>query len=209
MQTSTLAYLVLAFSEFAREGMGPRRGRADLVTVALCNESGEAETVVFQDGAFLKEEVVPLRLSLEPCETLRRPEKAQAGDLPHGVRVRFVTPTELKSAQRPEFGVLACRIRDRVSTLRSLYGDGPLPIDFRDFGERASRVRMTRCAIRHVDAVRKSSRTGQVHPIGGFVGEAEYEGEVGEFIPYLRVARWTGVGRQTVWGKGEIQVDEL
>jgi hypothetical protein len=65
---------------------------------------------------------------------------------------------------------------------------------------------MTRCDIRHTDVERRSSRTGQVHPIGGFIGEAEYEGNLTEFVSYLRAARWTGVGRQTVWGKGEIAV---
>ena len=45
-----------------------------------------------------------------------------------------------------------------------------------------------------------------MHSIGGFVGEAEYEGDLAEFVPYLRVAKWTGVGRQTVWGKGEVEV---
>jgi hypothetical protein len=96
-------------------------------------------------------------------------------------------------------------VRDRISTLRELYGEGPLAIDFRAFGERAGHVRMTRCDIRQVEIVRRSSRTGQVHPIGGFVGQAEYEGELAEFVPYLRASRWTGVGRQTVWGKGEIE----
>lgn len=33
---------------------------------------------------------------------------------------------------------------------------------------------------------------------------AEYEGDLAEFIPYIDAARWTGVGRQSVWGKGEI-----
>ncbi len=124
------------------------------------------------------------------------------------VRVQFVTPTELKAghqlAERPEFGVLAARVRDRLSTLKSLYDDGPLTIDFRGFAERAGRVRMTRCEIERVDVMRRSSRTGQVHPIGGFIGVAEYEGELAEFVPFLRAAKWTGVGRQTVWGKGEI-----
>jgi hypothetical protein len=107
---------------------------------------------------------------------------------------------------RPEFGILACRIRDRVSSLRERYDDGPLDIDFRAFGERAALVRMTRCDVGQVDVSRRSSRTGQVHPIGGFVGEAEYEGDLAEFIPYLEAAAWTGVGRQTVWGKGALQV---
>jgi hypothetical protein len=25
-------------------------------------------------------------------------------------------------------------------------------------------------------------------------------------MPWLRAARWTGVGRQTVWGKGEFHI---
>jgi hypothetical protein len=147
----------------------------------------------------LKEPPAPLELILDPP-----PEPVER------VTVRFVTPTELKSgqklAERPEFGVLAARIRDRLSTLRELYDDGPLPIDFRAFGERAVRIRMTRCELEHVDVIRHSSRTGQTHPIGGFTGEAGYEGDLTEFVPYLEAAHWTGVGRQTVWGKGEIEV---
>jgi hypothetical protein len=45
-----------------------------------------------------------------------------------------------------------------------------------------------------------------VHPLGGFTGSAEYEGDLAEFLPWLRAARWVGVGRQTVWGKGDVRV---
>jgi hypothetical protein len=127
----------------------------------------------------------------------------------HRLRVHFLTPTELKGADRPEFGILMARIRDRVSTLRELYGDGPIEIDFTAFGERASRVSMTRCELVPVAAERMSRNTGQRHSLGGFTGLAEYEGDVSEFLPYLEIARWTGVGRQTVWGKGEIAYETL
>jgi hypothetical protein len=124
------------------------------------------------------------------------------------VRVRFVTPTELKAghqvADRPEFGILFGRLRDRISTLRALYGAGPLEIDFHAMGDRAAAVQMTRCELLMHEVDRLSSRTGQRHPLGGFVGDAEYEGELAEFLPYLLAGKWTGVGRQTVWGKGEI-----
>ncbi len=126
------------------------------------------------------------------------------------VRVEFLTPTELKSDERivgrPEFPVLFARVRDRVSTLSALYGTGPLDVDFRAMGERAGLVRMSGCEIRGVEARRRSARTGQTHPLGGFTGWAEYEGDLGEFVPYLEAAQWTGVGRQTVWGKGLIGV---
>jgi hypothetical protein len=120
------------------------------------------------------------------------------------VRVSFVTPTELKGAERPEFGILFARLRDRISTLRALYQDGPLEIDFKGMAERARLVKMTRCEITHVKAERVSRNTLQRHSLGGFVGFADYEGELSEFLPYLEIGRYTGVGRQTVWGKGEI-----
>jgi hypothetical protein len=63
---------------------------------------------------------------------------------------------------------------------------------------------MTRCEIQHVPVERTSRATGETHSLGGFTGVAEYQGDLGEFLPYLEIARWTGVGRQTVWGKGEI-----
>jgi hypothetical protein len=125
------------------------------------------------------------------------------------LRVRFLTPTELKGSEHPEFPVLFARIRDRISTLRALYGGGPLDIDFKAMGARAQQIRMTRCELRFVDAERLSRGTGQRHSIGGFIGVAEYEGELAEFVPYLDAARYTGVGRQTVWGKGEIATEIL
>ena len=200
MRSPAIAYLVLAFSQLAREGLGPGRGRADLTGVSMLGESGEPVARVYDGATFLlHQSAAPLTLPLNgQTEPVRR------------LRVRFVTPTELKSGQqiaaRPAFSVLAGRIRDRLSTLRERYDDGPLDLDFRGFGERAERVQLTHCAVQQVDVLRRSSRTGQIHPIGGFIGDAEYEGDLTEFVPYLRAARWTGVGRQTVWGKGEIEV---
>jgi CRISPR-associated endoribonuclease Cas6 len=203
--SNATAYLILTFAQLAREGLGPERRKVELVSVCKRDERDRPGSVVYQDGMIQgRSNVTPLSLNLLPGKN----EQAISR-----LVVKFVTPTELKVGQhlapRPEFGVLATRIRDRVSTLRELYdstGAGPLPIDFREFGERAGRVRMTRCEIRSVDVERRSSRTSQTHSIGGFVGEAEYEGDLTEFVPYLRVATWTGVGRQTVWGKGEIDL---
>jgi len=191
MHSPAIAYLVLAFAQLAHEGLGPSRGRADLLEVAQLDEGGECVARIYDGQQFLLSEGrAPMTLDLAAG--------APGAERVERVRVRFVTPTELKSgqqlAEKPEFGVLAGRIRDRLSTLRALYGEGPLEIDFRGFGERAARVKMTRCEIGRVDLARRSSRTGRVHPIGGFVGEAEYEGELGEFVTYLKAGKWGGVG---------------
>jgi len=123
------------------------------------------------------------------------------------IRVEFQTPTELKANGQyatGEFSVLLARARDRVSTLRGLYGDGPLEIDFRGLSDRAELVTMARSELRQVRVERSSRRTGQRHTIGGLVGFAEYEGDLAEFLPYLEAASWTGVGRHCTWGNGQI-----
>ncbi|MCC6858572.1 MAG: CRISPR system precrRNA processing endoribonuclease RAMP protein Cas6 [Bryobacterales bacterium] len=190
-----LPYFLLAFAELAREGIGPRRGRAALLGVEQWDRDRMLQANVPPDRL-----LPPVRIPLEP----------DAGKVRNAC-VRFVTPTELKSgervAERPEFAVLFARARDRVSTLRALYGPGPLDIDFQGMGERASRVRMTHCDLHPEYVERRSSRTGQTHRIGGLIGQAVYEGELEEFLPYLRAARWTGVGRHTVWGNGVIETD--
>jgi hypothetical protein len=199
-RTPAIAYLVLAFAQLAHEGLGPGRRKVELVSVYQLDEAAQPSALIYDSAAATVRQNAPLQqLDLD-----------SHGGPVQKVRVEFLTPTELKSGQnvasKPEFGILAARIRDRISTLRQLYGAGPLDIDFRAFGERANRIRMIRCDIRQVDVRRQSSRTGQIHSIGGFVGEAEYEGDLTEFVPYLNVGRFTGVGRQTVWGKGEIGI---
>jgi hypothetical protein len=70
--------------------------------------------------------------------------------------------------------VLAGRIRDRLSTLRELYGEGPLERD------------------------RAAGRGAAEQPDGAdashwrVCGEAEYVGELGEFVPYLKAGKWVG-----------------
>ena len=173
-----------AFARTRDEGLGPRRGRAELLGFEQVDADGRASTS-------------PISIPLT------------RGDIAASeLRVGFRTPTELKSggglASQPDFGILFARARDRISSLRALNGEGPLAIDFRAMGERAAAVRTTRSDLQHVEVRRRSSRSGQTHSIGGFIGQVEYEGDLAEFVPYLEAARWTGVGRHCVWGNGEI-----
>lgn len=128
------------------------------------------------------------------------------------IRVQFHSPTQLKAQSRLgdiSFPILLARARDRLSTLRALYGAGPLPIDFRALAARASAVTTSTHELRPVAVERRSSRTGQRHSIGGMVGFAEYEGDLAEFLPYLNAASWTGVGRHCTWGNGHITIKVL
>jgi hypothetical protein len=179
LRTPLLEIFAGAFSDLARTGLGPAAGRVEL------SRTGS----------------IPVNLTLAGGVAVSK------------CAVVFRTPTELKgtlAADSPSgempFIALFARIRDRLSTLRSLYGEGPLPVDFKALAERAAAVRTVACDLRYRDICRRSSRTGTVHGIGGFTGKASYEGDLTEFLPYLRAAWWTGVGRHTVWGNGVIEV---
>jgi CRISPR-associated endoribonuclease Cas6 len=168
-----------ALTHLFQNGAGVGRGRARLT--ALTNQQIQA--------------------SLAPGEPAGR------------AKVTFITPTELKHQGRlvvqPEFPILIRRVRDRVATLMSLYGPGEPDLDFRAFGHAADLVQTIRSDIDQRETGRTSSRTGQTHPIGGLVGEAEYAGPLDAFIPFLRAAYYTGVGRHTVWGNGCIETEIL
>lgn len=203
LDRDVLAYLILTFAALAREGLGPSRGKADLQRVWRLAGGGLPDQVLYEHSAqMIAASPEPVVLDLNP------PASA-----PSRIRVEFLSPTELKHehkiAERPEFPILFGRIRDRISTLRKLYGSGALEIDFLGTNTRAVAIRMTRCDVRRQESERRSTRTGQAHSIGGFVGTAEYEGELAEFLPYLEAAEWIGVGRQSVWGKGEIKTKKI
>ena len=88
-----------------------------LATRVSVRAAGRAELAEYPNPA----SVHPMLIDLQPV-----PERVSQ------IRVRYLTPTELKTeeglADRPEFPILFSRARDRIATLRALYGAGPLAI---------------------------------------------------------------------------------
>lgn len=127
------------------------------------------------------------------------------------IRVRFLTPTELKSGgavlQHPEFPVLFARARDRVSRLQEAFQGGGLQVDYQRLGDLSLDVECARADVADGRRIRAhNGETGRSYDLGGFTGEAEFAGVLDELVPFLEVCEWTGVGRQTVWGHGALQV---
>ena len=197
-----LAYFVLTFRQLGVEGIGPGRARVELVRVNALNQAGEPEAAVFENGSLAGSAGEGIAL------TLAAPEPA-TGIL----RIQFLTPTEFKEAAsvavRPEFGPLFRRLANRIGNLCALYqGDRPAG-DLEALSRAADQIRIVGGSVSWAEVERRSSKTGQRHSLGGFIGAVDYQGDYGPFLPWLRAARWTGVGRQTVWGKGSIEAVEV
>ncbi|MBI5086360.1 MAG: CRISPR system precrRNA processing endoribonuclease RAMP protein Cas6 [Acidobacteria bacterium] len=129
------------------------------------------------------------------------------------LRIRFLTPTELKPpippGSLPPFATLLARACDRIAALRAFYGPGPLELDHAAFRAPAAGVATLGGRLGHVSAARASARTGQTHPLGGVTGFVDYAQVPGAYLPWLQAAAWTGVGRQTVWGNGVIAAEPI
>lgn len=197
----SLPYLVVALQSLGDQGLGRTRGRLKLDRVSAETPAGTAEVFTAGD-ATVRTRTPPLRLT-----NLLRPGDERATRL----RVRFLTPTTLKRdghlVERPTFGDLARRIRDRVSSLASFFGDGPLDIDFAGLAQAADDVRTIECRTRWEHRTRRSSRTGASHETSGFTGEAVYEGDLGPLMPLVRMGEVVHVGKYAVWGNGWIAAE--
>lgn len=173
--------LTAALTAMSRKGFGPMRGRATLLLPPQQVHHS-----------------LPLDGSAEPVSA---------------VRIQFRTPTELKSdgevTEPLQFPVLIDNVVRRVERLSALYGSGALDLDAKTLHKQAEAVLLTSANLQQVEVSRRGSRLGQTHPIGGFIGSAEYSGDLTPFLRLLEAASFTGVGRHTVWGNGEISTERL
>jgi hypothetical protein len=217
-----LPYFVLSFRELVAEGLGLNRARCTLERVE--------QTGVSSNGAA---PASPERSRASHCEAkpiysaedqLFRATGSESADQwiktrlrefcgANGnaslqrVTIRFLTPTLLRAdgdvVRRPEFHHVFKRLRDRINALNTFFGDGPLEVDFKALGERAEKVRTISAQTDWVERFRTSSKTRQRHELSGLVGEATYEGDLAQFLPWLALGEIVHVGKHTAWGNGQ------
>jgi hypothetical protein len=191
--SAILQSFAAAFRSWKEDGLGVKRSRVQLAGI---QRLGRDRNVTLLDA--------PVVIHLTDDPGVDQTERAT---------IEFLTATELKHrnelVSRPEFPILFARLRDRIRSLASFYDEGFDGVDAEELSTRAEGVRLVDCAVEWISEKRRSSRTGQIHPLGGFTGTAVYEGSLSPFLSWLEAGYWTGVGRQTVWGKGVIEVRSL
>lgn len=177
----------------------------DLITFEPSSSASELEDAL---QSAIRSVTGGTRIDVHPRTDLQLPLEGpeKSGTL----RIEFVTPLELKSKgeiiAEPRFPVLVERLAERVWVLGRLYQNWPEQSEVAHLIGKAQQVQSITHNWTRLEEQRHSARSAQLHSIGGFTGWAEYAGPLGQFLPLLEIGRWTGVGRQTVWGKGEIHV---
>ena len=192
------------------------------------SNSGKSE---FDSGSPLKNEPRPSGSGTD-CQTLSEsPLPAGRGSTlspdrsrPR-IKLQFLTPLLLKSGSgldangrripareirdRPPFGVIIRRLRDRLSALCTFFGEPWQHPDFASLGRLADTVTLIDSRTKWLTRDRRSTRTGQQHEISGLVGHATYEFPDAEtydaLAPLLKVGELLHVGKHAPWGNGAVR----
>jgi hypothetical protein len=153
--------------------------------------------------------------------------------------LRFHTPTLIRTGsgvdgagrripavevrERPPFGVLIRRLRDRLSALCTFFGEGPwtgretaeqgrAEPDFAAMGRLADTVRLVRSETTWHHRSRFSTKTGDTHEISGLTGTATYAFDTPThrdlFLPLLKCGALIHAGKHAVWGNGWVEVEK-
>lgn len=192
-----LPYFVYAFEQMGHIGIGGRvngeRGRFTLKEVRANGKRVYAE----EDRKLLRSGD-PVSLSLSTPET-----SACA------VRVNLETPLRLKFENRLTadlpFHVLVRAMLRRVSSLFNAFGDGEPALDYKGLVKEAQEVRVADSKLRWFDWERYSNRQDTRMFMGGMIGSATYEGDLGNYLPLLDIASKVHIGKQTTFGMGKIK----
>jgi hypothetical protein len=199
-----LAYLVVAFQELGRAGLGRGRGRFRVTRVEAAHPLRGATARVFQEED--PETIRMPRLSVTVGEITQR----AAGLNPEHAHLRFLTPTRLvhkgHMVDTPPFHVLVRRLLDRVSSLSYFHCGERWEIDFKGLIQQAKAVEIVECDTRWENVERYSGRQKARLSIGGFVGDVVYEGDLTPFRELLLLGSLIHVGKATVFGNGRYEI---
>jgi hypothetical protein len=196
--TDYLPYFVYAFERMGESGLGSNTEQGPSpFTLLHVSRNG---TSIYDH----KSKTLDLSLKPEPLELSPAGPDNGVGEL----HLELITPLRIKHlnsfAKSLPFHVLVRAMLRRISTMFAHYGGGEPKLDYRGLVQRAQDVTFHSDRTRWKDWTRYSTRQKQVMQFGGLVGEITYGGRVAEFIPLFELCKTLHVGKQSVFGLGQI-----
>lgn len=193
-----LPLFISAFERVGKNGLGKSRYRYTLKQVE--QEDNNQLRLLWAGGNNFIQAPLPVELKIEK----------EYKDV-SGMTLQLHTPTRLVNKGRlddnPDFSILMRAVFRRIDSLGRIHGQGGLGIDFRNYLDKANRVKLAKCKTRWHDWERYSSTQATFMKLGGLVGEISYEGELGLFLPYLRMTETLHAGKGTSFGLGRYTME--
>ncbi|MEO0076464.1 MAG: CRISPR system precrRNA processing endoribonuclease RAMP protein Cas6 [candidate division WOR-3 bacterium] len=192
-----LPYFIYALDEMGKNGLGRNRGKLELVTIKQGNRA-------IYDGIDkkIKNDVKIKELKL--THPKRPIEK---------IKIKFVTPFRIvyegKVVQSLDFHILIRSLLRRIGLLSYFHSDKPYDIDFTNLIAKAEKIKTIHSDLRLQDQFRFSTRQHRRIPTSGMIGEITYQGDLTNFIPFLKIGEIIHIGKGTVFGMGKYKLEVM
>ena len=219
-------YFVLVFREMGNEGLGKQRKSFQLKDIYSKTPEGEkliydhkqnlikSENLTYswedlienEYSPFMQEEKIVTEENRDySIQNHSNDSKIQSEDV-NKVKIHFNSPVRLqdkgKLVQIPEFHILFRHLLRRVSSLYYFHQGSYLDIDYSNLVEKSYEVKLVENNTLWQDWERYSNHQRRKIPMGGLVGSIMYEGNLDDFLPWLRLGEEIHVGKNTVFGMG-------
>jgi len=221
-------YFVLAFNQMGETGLGAKRKPFRLKRVVSINPLQRSQQTVYEGAenkiyavknsvtgeqnvllAFSKKEASNNIHSTHNTQTHNNRESYQNTGI-QNVRITYLTPLRIKEngklVSKIEFHHLVRSLLRRATAIMAFHHGVKLELDFAGISERSRLVRCIEDHTQWYEFERYSGRQREKMILGGVIGEATYQGDLTEFLPFLEFGRWVGAGKNNVFGLGQMDV---
>ena len=195
-----IEYFLYVLFHMGVKGFGKGKQRAELRQVLLIDENGDFQEQIFKEqkmrysrNIFNSRKLININANMSK------------------LWLHFITPTRIKYqghyTDNPEFHIIfRSAVRRITSLLYYHHGRQQPDIDFKELFKKAEEIKLVQSDVSWYDWERYSNRQKERMKLGGIIGKATYEGDFEPFIPWLQLAEWTHIGKNTTFGLGKIKV---
>ena len=193
-------YFVYTFDELGRMGIGKGRGKFVLDRVEESTPRAEKRLIYHGDDKVLNQPSPPVSGRSFPDAPLSATQLTLIFLTPLRIKVKGDLVVDLG------FQLFFERLLDRIKVLSYFHCNGHGQDDSDDLLKKAAGVKVAKKSLRWHDWERYSKRQDTRMKLGGLLGTITFQGDLGEFMPYLKVGEYVHVGQGTSFGLGGYEV---
>lgn len=195
-----MPFFIFAFEEVGRVGVGRNKGQYSLEKVIGMN-NGE-DTLIYDGKSHFRDDF----------STIDSNDIINEGEISNSQRVklRFLTPARIKYNGKlitdANFEIVIRNLLRRLSSLAGVHCGEKWELDWKGLIDRTKEIKTVLSDLVWKDWERYSQRQDTKLKMGGFLGEITFEGDLTEFMPFLKLGEYLHIGKGTVFGLGKYEI---
>jgi hypothetical protein len=190
---------IKAFQERGDMGIGINNGKYFLENVTSINK--DIERIIFDGNSYI-----------DDCEIMESSELLNEGTKLNSNRVtlRFLTRVRIKYKGNPvtdlDFEIFMVTLLGRLESIARVHCDEKWDFDKIGLIKRSNDIRTIHNNLKWKELKRRSNRQNIEMEKGGLLGDITFEGELAEFMPFIKLGEFLHIGGGTAYGLGKYEI---